>query len=101
MRSIPGAVVVLAGAGLLATLKLVAYNTDVYAWVNLAIGLILCAVGMCDGRPRLRFTVRDMLWLTVAVAIIAAWRIDHATGWGTQYPPGMPVVGQGDRPRVE
>jgi hypothetical protein len=26
---------------------------------------------------RLRFTIRDLLWLTLVVALIAAWSIDH------------------------
>jgi hypothetical protein len=27
---------------------------------------------------RLRFTIRDLLWLTALVAILAAWWLDHA-----------------------
>jgi len=26
----------------------------------------------------LRFTIRDVLWLTVVVALAVAWRIDHS-----------------------
>jgi len=101
MRSIPGAVVVLAGAWLLASASPEAYP-HASAWANMAIGLILCTVGVCDGRPRLRFTIRDILWLTVVVAIVVAWRIDRGDR-GPGFYPGqiVPVVGQGDRPRSE
>src|SRR5262245_27051758 len=27
--------------------------------------------------PRLRFSIRDLLWLTVVVAILLAWRVDN------------------------
>ena len=26
---------------------------------------------------RLRFTIRDLLWLTVVAAVLAAWWLDH------------------------
>jgi hypothetical protein len=102
MRSIPGAVVVLAGAWLLASTSPEAYP-NAYAWGNTGIGLILCAVGVCDGRPRLRFTIRDILWLTVVVAIVVAWCIDHEHESQTGIQPGqvIPVVGQRERPSVE
>ena len=30
---------------------------------------------------RLRFTIRDLLWLTVAVALAAGWWVDHQALW--------------------
>jgi hypothetical protein len=29
------------------------------------------------GMMRLRFTIRDLLWLTLVVALVIAWRLDH------------------------
>jgi hypothetical protein len=30
-----------------------------------------------SGKPRLRFSIRDLLWLIVVVALVVIWRIDH------------------------
>ena len=34
---------------------------------------------------RLRFTIRDLLWLTLVVAIVLGWAIDHWRKPGTRY----------------
>jgi hypothetical protein len=77
MKSIPGAITVLAGAGLLATMSFISPD---FAPVILVVGLILCALGLLapggamtidPGQAHslrfigLRFSIRDLLWLAV------------------------------------
>jgi len=43
---------------------------------------------------KLRFTIRDLLWLTLVVALCMAWWIDHR-------PPRYEVIDVGDEVRDE
>jgi hypothetical protein len=33
---------------------------------------------LSEVRPVFRFTIRDVLWLTILVAVLVAWWIDHS-----------------------
>src|SRR5262245_17162050 len=88
MRSIPGAIVVCAGAVLLASQG---YGTDhgISGQIKMVVGLILCLIGIlapANGFTdrvyhvrllRLQLVTRDLIWLLVIAALLAAWSLDH------------------------
>ena len=92
MKSIPGAITVLAGAALLSAANFTSSSLNDLHWhVIFVVGLILCGFGLFapssptprsgDARPnlaaRFRFSIRDLLWLTVVAAIVLGWWLDH------------------------
>jgi len=94
MKSIPGALTVLAGAALLAAANFTSSSfgpNDLHWHVIFVVGLILCGFGLFapsspvprsdDAQPKLyarfRFSIRDLLWLIVVVAIVLGWWLDH------------------------
>jgi len=103
MNGIPGAITVLAGAALLTATSFNAPN-DFFWHISFVVGLILCTFGLLariDPAPakdaiqprrleRFRFSIRDLLWLTLVVAILVAWWLDDQTPIVTTV---IPVVG--------
>jgi hypothetical protein len=93
MKGIPGAIMVVAGAGLLTATSFTSTSApDDVCWnVSFVVGLILCAFGLLAPADRasaedatqpkrleqFRFSIRDLLWLTLVVAILVAWWRDH------------------------
>lgn len=92
MRSIPGAIVVCAGAVLLAGQG---YGFDGAAdhglsgQIKMVVGLILCVLGvlapaggLADRSYRvpligLQLVTRDLIWLLGIAALLAGWSLDH------------------------
>ena len=109
MKTIPGAITVLSGALLLGV---TCYTYNAYSITNptfpehitLIAGLVLCVAGLfapsvnTEAQPKpprkFWFSIRDILWLTVVVAVIVAWWLDHRALTGL-IPPNIPVVGSG------
>ena len=92
MKSIPGAITVLAGAALLSAANFTSSSLNDLHWhVIFVVGLILCGFGLFapnshaprsgETQPtlsaRFRFSIRELLWLIVVVAIVLGWWLDH------------------------
>jgi hypothetical protein len=112
MQRIPGAIIVVAGAALLAATSLTS-PPDVYGQINLLAGLLLCAFGLVAASVGnttssivqqtvrvawLHVSIRDLVWLAVVASLAAAWWVDHqnlttSSGSGPCPTSIIPVVG--------